>query len=115
MAPKIQTPVENFTGTVAGVGFVKGQGETDDPIALAYFERRGYTIENNGDQVVEIPEGEPTDKWTGKQLKAYAEREGIDLGAAKKNAEMLATITSAKQSTTTPPEATGQGNPGAQQ
>lgn len=33
------------TGEVAGVWFRHGVGETDDPAALAYFERRGYDVE----------------------------------------------------------------------
>lgn len=41
---RIHTPVKNFTGTVVGVQFNDGTGETDDPTALAYFERHGYTI-----------------------------------------------------------------------
>ncbi|KKI18717.1 MULTISPECIES: SAP domain-containing protein [unclassified Leucobacter] len=45
MAPKIQTPVEGFTGKVAGVHFANGEGETDSPAALAYFERHGYKVE----------------------------------------------------------------------
>ena len=44
MAPKIETPVAGFTGVVAGVSFAAGVGETEDPAALAFFARRGYTI-----------------------------------------------------------------------
>lgn len=40
----VETPVEGFTGTVAGVAFADGKGETVDPMALAYFERHGYTV-----------------------------------------------------------------------
>lgn len=40
----IQTPVKGFTGTVIGVDFKDGVGETDDEAALAYFERQGYDI-----------------------------------------------------------------------
>lgn len=43
--PAVKTPVEGYTGTVAGVAFDDGVGETDDPRALAYFERHGYTVE----------------------------------------------------------------------
>lgn len=45
MAPQVQTPVKGFNGIVVGVSFVDGVGDTDDPAALAYFERQGYTIE----------------------------------------------------------------------
>jgi hypothetical protein len=42
---KITTPVADFTGDVVGVTFVKGTGQSDDPVKLAYFGRHGYTIE----------------------------------------------------------------------
>lgn len=42
---KIYTPVNGFTGQVAGVDFVKGVGETDNPRAIAYFKRHGYRVE----------------------------------------------------------------------
>jgi hypothetical protein len=40
----------------------------------------------------ELPEGDITDKWTVKQLQAYAESEGIDLGDAKTKADILAVL-----------------------
>ena len=39
---KFKTPVEGFTGVVAGVTFKDGVGETDDAAAIAYFDRHGY-------------------------------------------------------------------------
>lgn len=41
---------------------------------------------------VEIPDGEPSDKWSNKQLDAYAVREGIDLGAPKNKGDRLTAI-----------------------
>lgn len=46
MAPVVYTPVEGFTGTVVGVHFRDGAGETDDPAALGYFQSAGYRIES---------------------------------------------------------------------
>ncbi|MFB9687258.1 hypothetical protein [Amycolatopsis plumensis] len=40
----IETPVADYTGTVAGVRFAAGRGETDDENAVAYFQRQGYTV-----------------------------------------------------------------------
>lgn len=40
----------------------------------------------------EIPEGDPTDKWTVPQLTAYAEKHGIDLEGATKKAEVAAKV-----------------------
>lgn len=49
---------------------------------------------------VGIPEGDPTEEWTIKQIDAYAEREKIDLkDAGKAKAEKLAAIAAAKAST----------------
>gem|GEM_PF-3967803 len=45
MAPKVHTPVEGYTGTIAGVAFAGGSGVTDSRPALAYFQRKGYRIE----------------------------------------------------------------------
>lgn len=47
MAPLVHTPVEGFTGTVAGVNFSDGVGETDNLAALAYFESAGYEVEHD--------------------------------------------------------------------
>jgi hypothetical protein len=44
-ASKVTAPVEGFTGTVVGVEFVDGHGETENPAALQYFARHGYTVE----------------------------------------------------------------------
>lgn len=44
MAPVVHTPVAGFTGTVAGVNFADGVGESDDPAALLYFSGAGYEI-----------------------------------------------------------------------
>lgn len=41
---RVQAPAAGFEGTVAGVTFEDGTGETTDPVALAYFRRHGYTV-----------------------------------------------------------------------
>jgi len=46
---KITAPVADFSGTVAGVTFDAGTGETDNEGALAYFQRQGYTVEGASD------------------------------------------------------------------
>lgn len=59
---KITTPVEGFNGTVAGVTFVDGVGETVDEGAVAYFERQGYGVDveapEESDPAATDPEGE---------------------------------------------------------
>lgn len=51
----VRTPVEGYEGEVVGVVFVDGQAETDDPAALAYFRRRGYTIDGEGPPAADEP------------------------------------------------------------
>lgn len=112
---KITTPVEGFTGQVAGVAFANGVGETDDPIALGYFERRGYGIEKaDAPAPVTIPDGKPSTDWKADQLKAYAEKHGLEVGSAKSKPELVAAIEKAeaeKAAAQTPPPA-GEGDQG---
>lgn len=46
---------------------------------------------------VEIPEGDITDEWTVKQLKAYAKAEDIDLDGATAKKDILAKIAEASK------------------
>jgi hypothetical protein len=52
----INTPVDKFNGTVAGVAFKDGVGETANPVAIAYFRRHGYTVDG---ETPEQPEPTP--------------------------------------------------------
>jgi hypothetical protein len=81
----IETPVEGFTGLVAGVHFVDGKGSTDDEAALAYFDRQGYKVGGVVDDDVkrDYPLGDPSDKWKKPELLAYATDKKIDIGDAK--------------------------------
>lgn len=81
----IETPVEGFTGLVAGVHFVDGKGSTDDEAALAYFDRQGYKVGGVVDEDVkrDYPLGDPSDKWKKAELLAYATEKKIDIGDAK--------------------------------
>ncbi|WP_402843774.1 hypothetical protein [Microbacterium sp. GXS0129] len=97
----ITTPVEGYTGVVVGVSFVDGHGETDNPAALAYFARQGYTIE---DTAPAFPDGDPTEKWTGDQLKAFAAAKEITVTDGKK-ADVLKAITDALAERTATAEA----------
>jgi hypothetical protein len=45
-----------------GVTFTNGEGVADDPMALAYFQRHGYTLEDS--------EPEPEPKSTAKKTAA---------------------------------------------
>lgn len=41
----IKAPNEQYTGISAGVSFVNGVGQCEDPERLKWFERSGYVIE----------------------------------------------------------------------
>lgn len=56
---QVKTPVEGFSGVVAGVSFVDGVGESDSPSALNYFRRHGYAIEGDPEPEPVSDEGEP--------------------------------------------------------
>jgi hypothetical protein len=88
---KIETPVEGFNGIVAGVQFTDGVGHTDDEAALGYFDRQGYTVSGVVEEAVErdYPLGDPSDKWTVKQLLAYAKDRGINVAADVKGKEAV--------------------------
>lgn len=45
----VRTPVEGFTGSVAGVEFVDGVGSCTDRVALDYFRRHGYRFDTAAD------------------------------------------------------------------
>lgn len=103
--PKISTPVEGFTGVVVGVRFTDGVGETEDPIALAYFARQGYHVEVSESST---GEGKPTKKWTVPQLKAYADEQQIDISEGKTKDDILALIEATTSSEDVPEEESGE-------
>lgn len=89
---KISTPVSGFTGTVAGVTFADGVGETADESTIAYFERHGYTV--TAEAAPEpLPDGNPADSWKVDQLKRWASEHDLDLQGASKKEDILAAIT----------------------
>ena len=87
---RIETPVKGFSGSVAGVTFTNGAGETDDPVALGYFRRRGYTVEELA--APPFPDGDPVETWTVPQLVAWAAAHDVDLKDVTKKAEVWAVI-----------------------
>ena len=50
-----------------------------------------------------FPEGDPTDKWTGKEIDAYARANGIDLTGAKNKADKLAAVLGQTEEPAAPP------------
>lgn len=79
---KIHAVNRNYTGTSAGVAFINGEGETDNPLLLEWFRTHGYTVEEAAlkeetvkeeavkEEAVEITEAdipENADRKTGKK------------------------------------------------
>lgn len=56
---QVKAPVADFTGTVAGVDFTDGIGDTDDERALAYFSRHGYDIVGADDFSADVQDDSP--------------------------------------------------------
>lgn len=77
---RVTTPVAGFTGEVAGVAFVDGVGETTDDRALAYFARRGFTIDAPGAKAkpaetpLQEPDTEPSEEKEAEAPKAVGRR-----------------------------------------
>ena len=44
MAVKIYAPNESYSGSSAGVTFVNGVGETDNPHLIDWFKEHGYKV-----------------------------------------------------------------------
>jgi len=114
MTVKITSPIEGYDGrTVFGPLSVefKGGVATADEVSTplrAYLQTKGYVLEDE-DAVPEraYPEGEVTDKWSARELDAYAAERGIDLAGATKKADKVARIGEAAAATV-PTGATGE-------
>lgn len=99
MAPTVNHPDEHFSGRVANVDFANGKAETDNEGSLAYFRRHeGYKISGGSRRSSSSqPEDKPLDKRTVKELQAYADEHGIDLGKATKKDDILEVIGAAEE------------------
>lgn len=77
---------------------ILGEAFTEDGIKHAVSVGLITEVEEPAEkapETVEIPVGEPSEDWTGKQLDAYAAAKGIELGSGKNKAEKIAAITAA--------------------
>lgn len=79
----------NRVARILFAGDIVPEGVADEQIERLL--ERGLIEKVESDEV-ELPEGDPNDKWTGPQLKKYATDNGIDIGAAKNKADVLAAI-----------------------
>lgn len=79
----------NRVARILFAGDIVPDGVDDEQ--LTRLVERGL-IEKVEAEEEDLPEGDPTDKWTGPQLKRYATDNGIDIGTAKNKADVLAAI-----------------------
>jgi hypothetical protein len=64
-------------------------------VGLDFIKKVDVADEDGESAEVTVPDGDPSDKWTGAQLKLYADNKGVELGTAKSKAEILAAIAAA--------------------
>ena len=62
-------------------------------VSVADDKQLGFGWVADDEAVIEAPEGAPAESWKVDELRAFAEREGIDLGDATKKADILAALT----------------------
>jgi hypothetical protein len=96
----VTAPVKGYNGVVGGVTFYRGHGHVDgseNPAAVAYFRRRGYTLTEVREEQLEQPaetQGEPParpkpvdskDKWVAYTVATtdLTEAEAADLTKAE--------------------------------
>ncbi|GAA2772819.1 hypothetical protein GCM10010470_00410 [Saccharopolyspora taberi] len=77
-----------YTGTVVGVEFVDGTGETSDPAALAYFRRHdAYSID--GDEQPAAPASGPVEMPKPSARKSDWLDYAVSQGMSRDDAESL--------------------------
>lgn len=82
-------------GDVVPVGVAEEQLKRLEDRGLIKAVEVKDTSPEQSEQDVDIPEGDPSEEWTAKQLDAYAASKGIDLGTGKNKAEKVAAIAAA--------------------
>jgi hypothetical protein len=71
------------------IRFTDGVAETDDERTAKKLQKLGYKVEGESSEEVDLSE------MSVKELKAYADENGIDIGDATKKAEIITAIQNA--------------------
>ncbi|NFG22685.1 hypothetical protein FDF11_08255 [Clostridium botulinum] len=88
---KILAPNKSYTGVSASVAFCNGEGNTNNPVLINWFEKHGYeVIKDAAEEGLEV---QPIlDEMSIEELKAYANEKGIDIGKATSSEGILEKI-----------------------
>lgn len=107
---KICAPNEEYNGVSAGVPFVNGKAETEDPYLLKWFKKHGYRVEDGRENTEnnignpgktdenETNDGNGTDdkdmfaEMDVNELKDYARENDISIGNATSREGILKKI-----------------------
>lgn len=92
---KVYATVKAFTGVRAGVAFLNGVGECDNPNMLTWFKARGYTVE--AEQEAASKSGSKAlSKMNRAELVAYVAEKGIEVDTSGTKAVIRAAIEAAE-------------------
>lgn len=85
---KIEAPNKQYSGVSAGVTFVNGVGETDQPHLIEWFLEHGYSVEK---EIITILPGE-LEKMKKDELKQLAEKLGAVYETSSTNEQLISLI-----------------------
>lgn len=95
----IGSPSGNRVAALLRRGDVLPEGVSEEQ--LKRLVDRGFieeiSVEATDSEETTLPEGDPSEDWSGKQLDKFAADLGIDLGAARTKADKVAAIAAATQ------------------
>lgn len=79
---KIYAPNRGYTGKVAGVSFINGEGETEDKWLIQWFKNKGY----------KVVEEKKLEELTVAELRKMAAEKGIEGYSDMRKAELIKTL-----------------------
>lgn len=85
---KIEAPNKQYSGVSAGVTFVNGVGETDQPHLIEWFLEHGYSVEK---EIIAILPRE-LEKMKKDELKQLAEKLGAVYETSSTNEQLISLI-----------------------
>lgn len=68
---KIYAPNERYTGKIAGVSFVNGEGETEDKWLIQWFKNKGYKVVEEALNLEDLKVSELRELAKEKEIEGY--------------------------------------------